>query len=1715
MKTKNVFAAILFATAISVLTSTEVLGQFFSDSTTNYFTITAYYDAFYDSVIQSRGIENMQGTGYKDYLRWKRFYCTRHDGDGDISSIWQGITDYYENENPSYVSDNSDWKFIGPLGIPLGPNHINRGQTGKGMMISIWVDPQDANHILAGGHHGGLWKTQDKGQNWFPLMDNEPRLHGINSIAVDPRNKNIIYVTGTNTMSEVSSYSAGLFKSSDGGNSWNAINISGPAYPTANSNNECRKIIIHPNHPDTLLFISGRSLVISPDNGTNWETVFHKQYYWWADTGDGFFNHNGLFDGAVSTLFDSVIYIAGSEVFQVHLSPNGPADTVNISSAVFKAGLTSTDSLLSHAGRTGISVDGHFPGIVWFCYSAYYSMNGVDSTYFRITRFSEIDSSYTLMYEGFNNTASTPNITSSKLVFNVSPSDDSIFYVGGTYIKEIQIFPQGDSLFSISSGAYPDSSFIHVDMRAMKVRSDGSGHDTLYVANDGGISWATQFETGQGSQNEWYWRQACESKINGLDVTEFYAFGASPEAPYLLAGGCQDLSNMLLNGNEWINFGSGDGSDVIFEPENPNIMYFFEWQAGFYYRTNDQGIHCSTFYTPNVPTNYVMTPMVLDPINPGVLYGGSLADLMLFSEVNVFPGEPDIQTLYTFSDNISDIEVLDKGYNQKQFYITTIKSYSYDTVSPSNFTGCIYKGNNSNGTSFTDISHGLIACKDGFVCDIETDPQDYQKLWVACAWFSQDPIALDKVYYSDDSGSSWESYSNGLPPGLPVYKIKLVPEIHTLFAATDVGVFTRMIGDTSWIPFNNGLPRKIITDLEVNIPYNKIIASTYGRGIWESSLYCPHNDTTLVIASEVTWEEDMFMDRQVMIDSGGVLTIQGCTVSFPSRVKLIVMRGGKLVLDSAYLTTYCMLPWGGIEAWGDPEYSQLEVEHFGSVEMINGSIIENAFTGILTGRTDPYDHYYDNYSGGIVRIQESSFLNNQTAIEILPFRNIHPVYDVEIRYNANIYHSQFITDKDLLNSTPFEEFVKMTQVYGVDIRGCDFINERPAGIDFPDRGKGIYCLSAQFYVDDYCLNPNIFPCQSLKSCSFEGLQYGIKALNEGSGKTCSINNADFIENHTGIYLSVTDYSILTRNSFKISSVYSGHSDTLCGMYLDYCTGYQVEENDFVGTKSPSPLMPATKELGIVINNSGELSNEIYNNVFDSLYVGIIALDQNRNKDGRIGLQIKCNDFTTCRFDISVEKSDSTNSNMGIKENQGYQGTSPTDPANNTFGWVNMPQSDYYNNGENIVYWHLDTTLTSAHIKPRYYSYNVNPQHDVLNTSEFIKDTCCPSNLDTIGGGTGVNDEKLDMALAESQADSIQQIIFSLVDGGSTEDLTLTIQNSNPEDAFILYDQLNENSPYLSDSSMIAAIQKEDVLSSSLITDILTDNPQSAKSDTVQQALDVRSNQLSENQRILIDQGWFTIGAKEALESELSGLRAKQYSSLNKILRQYKKDTLLSTASDSIGLLLSLENAIVYKYMLAFEYLSKHDTSSARNVLAAILNNYSLTLSEEQQHQKVEDYIDWLIDLHSQNQSILIADSIKIAGLVDILAGSKGLLRMMVTNQLLYSGELTYHEPYIFLAETFKSGRIRRTKTLDLTEGWWFRIYPNPANNYCILEYKKNSKMDASIQLIDINGRIIKQVELTKDSDRILINLIDIPTGIYLFRLTGQGVQYGIQKIVIH
>jgi hypothetical protein len=715
-----------------------------------------------------------------------------------------------------------------PTGIPLGPDGGSRGQTGKGMMISIWVDPSDHQNILAGGHHGGLWKTTNGGDAWFPLHDLDSRLHGVNSIAVDPLDHDVIYISGTNTLSFVSSYSAGVFKSSDAGDTWELLNnFEGVNYPSGNLNEESRKLFYHPRNPDTLFFLNARALFMSTDGGDHWEQLFHKNYVWYDGSGSGsFFNHSGMFDIAISTSFESVVYLAGSEVFQIHLKPASASDSINISEEVFQAGMSPNDILIRPPFRCGISVDDHFPGMVWFCYVADYYLNGTDSvSLFRIVKYSEVDSTFSFIYQGPNGQA--PNLSASKLIFTVSPGNDSVFYIGGTYITELQIQPGLDTLFRIGGAAYPDSTFIHDDMRAMQMFSDANGHDTMYMANDGGVAWGTPYpEEQRPANNYWQWHQTCGGSANGLEVTEFYGFGLSDSEPDLLAGGCQDLSDMLFSDGCWANFSGGDGGEVVFDPADPNIFYFFEFQYGYYYRTNDGGIHDESFYGPVFPVNYVMAPMILDAFDQSTLYGASLGNLMKFTGVNHFPDAPGVDTLFNFTDSISDIEVVDRGNNNRRFYVSTVKAYhSYSDPPPvvDSLVGCIFRSDYNNASSFSDISKGLEGCIDGFVCDMEIDPNDYDRLWVACALFSEQPDSLEKVFYSEDGGIHWQKYSDGLPEGMPVYKIKYVPSINTLFAATDVGIFKRIIGSDHWVSFNHDLPRKIITDLEVNIPYNKII----------------------------------------------------------------------------------------------------------------------------------------------------------------------------------------------------------------------------------------------------------------------------------------------------------------------------------------------------------------------------------------------------------------------------------------------------------------------------------------------------------------------------------------------------------------------------------------------------------------------------------------------------------------------------------------------------------------------------------------------------------------------------------------------------------------------------------------------------------------------------------------------------------------------------
>jgi len=110
----------------------------------------------------------------------------------------------------------------------------------------------------------------------------------------------------------------------------------------------------------------------------------------------------------------------------------------------------------------------------------------------------------------------------------------------------------------------------------------------------------------------------------------------------------------------------------------------------------------------------------------------------------------------------------------------------------------------------------------------ETDPLT---AYVTCAGFE----APDKVYRTTNGGTTWQNISYNLP-NIPVNCVKYIPGQNTVMLATDLGVYILDATNSNWILNSAGLPNVICSDIEFNVPLNKIYLSTFGRGIWATDL---------------------------------------------------------------------------------------------------------------------------------------------------------------------------------------------------------------------------------------------------------------------------------------------------------------------------------------------------------------------------------------------------------------------------------------------------------------------------------------------------------------------------------------------------------------------------------------------------------------------------------------------------------------------------------------------------------------------------------------------------------------------------------------------------------------------------------------------------------------------------------------------------------------
>ena len=188
-------------------------------------------------------------------------------------------------------------------------------------------------------------------------------------------------------------------------------------------------------------------------------------------------------------------------------------------------------------------------------------------------------------------------------------------------------------------------------------------------------------------------------------------------------------------------------------------------------------------------------------------------------------------------------------------------------------------------------------------------------------------------------------------------------------------------------------------------------------------------DFNLTIDSDETWRIKPRIFGDIVIKDSATLTIT-CEVAMDPNARIIIERGGKLIIDGGLITSDCEEKWNGIIIEGDVPGKQA---HSGKVVLKNMATIEMAETAISMFPSHlPWDNGgQKEYYAGIVEAVNSTFRNCDRAVEFMQ------------------YDSMGHRDSSFFNNVLFENLnygVTMWADDGVTFDSCTFNNISNAGI---------------------------------------------------------------------------------------------------------------------------------------------------------------------------------------------------------------------------------------------------------------------------------------------------------------------------------------------------------------------------------------------------------------------------------------------------------------------------------------------------------------------------------------------------------------------------------------------------------------------------------------------------------------------------------------------
>lgn len=692
----------------------------------SFYEIQADFNNYWQGKTITNETPREERLGWKQFKRWEYFWQNRVSPTGEFPPIGIAYEEYLKykasqstkKDNPKLQS-NSSW-------IHLGPKTAPGGYEGLGRLNCVVEDPNfngtTNRTIWVGAASGGIWKTTDAGSTWTTNTDQLAVL-GIGDIVIDPNNTNTMYVA-TGDGDAYDTYSIGVLKSTDAGNTWNTTGFQ----RVVTNQTASRRLIMSHGNSNVLFLAASDGLYRTTDAGTNWSQSVSGSFY----------------DVKMHPTNSNIVYAATGTGF--YRTTNGGTNWTQI-----------TSGIPSGSARFAIAVTPNQVDYVFLL-----SSNG-SGAYNGVYRSTDAGVNFTTRSTTPNMLNSTVDGTGTNgqgwydLSFAVDPSNANNVLVGGVNIWKST---DGGANWTIKTYWYDNGQQepVHADHHMFIYPTS----NRLYSANDGGLDISTD------GGNTWTF------KGSGLHITQFYRISTSQTDEYRVLCGAQDNSSFLRKSSAFgMTLPTGDGMDQAINPSRGDTMFTSSYYGNIS-RSYNGGLSWSGLTRPEA--GGWVTPYVIDPNNHNTLVGGfksvwkSTNNGSNWTKISNFTNSNNLTCIHVAPANSNYIytalgttmwRTTNGGTNWSTLTlptsnITTITSNPDDAneiwASFSNYSSNakVYYSTNG-GTNWTNISSSLP--------NVPANVVTYEHGSNDRVWVGMDI----GVWYREAGDVSWTEYTEGLP----------------------------------------------------------------------------------------------------------------------------------------------------------------------------------------------------------------------------------------------------------------------------------------------------------------------------------------------------------------------------------------------------------------------------------------------------------------------------------------------------------------------------------------------------------------------------------------------------------------------------------------------------------------------------------------------------------------------------------------------------------------------------------------------------------------------------------------------------------------------------------------------------------------------------------------------------------------------------------------